>query len=72
MLVADDQLIQKANVLALQTSGNGEVLLPRLLVNCGDGTRCGKRSSEHRYTHLIQLDARFPTEASEKWDAGQK
>jgi hypothetical protein len=72
VLVADDQFIQQANVLAFEPGGYGEVLLPRLLVNCGEGTRYGKRSSERGCTHLIQLDARFPAKASEKWDADRQ
>jgi hypothetical protein len=38
VLVADDQLVQQAHVLAFQPGGNGKALLPDLILNCGGGT----------------------------------
>ena len=45
MLVADDQLVQQAGILALQPLGNGKVFLPDLLFGDRIGIR-GEKLSE--------------------------
>jgi hypothetical protein len=72
MLVTDDQFIQQAGILAFQPRGNGEVLLPRLLVNDGGGTRREKWANERGCTHLTLLDDRIAAEFRKKNDFSQK
>jgi len=59
VLVANDQLVQQPRVLALQPLGNGEALLPHLLVRSGFGIWPEKRANKRDCTHLTQLDAKL-------------
>jgi hypothetical protein len=66
VLVANDQLVQQAGVLPLETRRYGEALLPhQLLIGCG-GSRTEKRANERRCTHLTQLDDKNALQVAER------
>ena len=53
MLVADNQLVQQPDILALQPLGNGKAFLPHLFIS-GGGSAFGKNGlNGRRNTHLI-------------------
>jgi hypothetical protein len=56
VLVADDQLIQQASVLALEACGNSKVLLPNLVLIDGGGSMREEGVNSRWCTHLPQLD----------------
>jgi hypothetical protein len=64
VLVADDQLINQAGILALETRGDSQTLLPNLVLSRSDRSLGEIRAKVFVGTHLFQLDDKIAAEVA--------